>query len=158
MRCFPVPGFPPPLDCPLRLQSNVTVLEYVEEVNWRAPGQGQTSGASFPVQVKDPTIDCTKSIGSLDMSVKNMFYFSKSFKHFKYVRGLVKEEYLMMIIIGFFFSYFSMKNMVYGYTLEAPGASNEYPQVASSQHLLLWRAEKNYCQVFLLNKSSVHNY
>ena len=67
-------------------------------------------------------------------------------------RGLVKEEYLVIILGSFFL--FLHKNIYCGYSLEVPcwGTSNEYPQ-----HMCLWTNHENYPRIIikiLLNKSS----
>ena len=64
-------------------------------------------------------------------------------------RGLVKEEYLVIIVGSFFL--FLHKNICCGYSLEAPrwGASNEYPQ-----HMFLWRTRENY-PIIIIKYSSL---
>ena len=66
-------------------------------------------------------------------------------------RGIVKDEYLV-IILGYFFL-FLHKNICCGYSLEVlhQGASNEYPK-----HVFManWRKlSHNYHQILLLNNS-----
>ena len=63
--------------------------------------------------------------------------------------GLVKEEYVV-IILGYFFL-FLHGNICWGYSLEVPhrGTSNEYPQ-----RMFLWRTGENYTKI-ITNYSSL---
>ena len=105
-------------------------------------GENRNPGAKSYILAETPRLVCNPTLhrSLIRRACEELFFFF--YFQPKFIGGIVKEDYLVMIL-GYFFLLLH-KNICCGYSLEVPhrGTSNEYPQ-----HMFLWRKKKNYPKI-----------